>query len=157
VTLTCGMTLRCAPLQEGSAFNSSEQRAKLGHCGIEPPRDVATDVLERAGARGGVIELGGKPRTVIAERMQLGSERRLLPVGDLAPLDRGRERIERERKTSAGSLDRVRLGHRNNIPDHSPAFEATKNRRGYKQLEIDLYVIPRPGVNARSQHARRVH
>jgi len=94
---------------------------------------------------------------VVAERMQLGSERRLLPVGDLAPLDRGRERIERERKTSAGSLDRVRFGHRNNIPDHSSAFEATKNRRGCKQLEIDLYVIPRPGVNARSRHARRVH
>ena len=42
-------------------------------------------------------ELRGQPRTIVSERMQLCRERGLLPVGDLASLDSGRQGIERKR------------------------------------------------------------
>lgn len=89
--------------------------------------------------------------------MQLGAERYLTRIGVAAPLYRRRERIERKCKAFAGSLDRIRLGHCGKIASPSVRLAATKIRRGGKQLENDLYVIPPLSVNGRSAAAGIVH
>src|SRR5262249_62223716 len=71
---------------------------------------------QRAGARHRRIELRGETRAVGAERVQLGVQRLFAAVGVVSPLDRGRKRIECERKTFAGRVDGAGLGHSRQPP-----------------------------------------
>ena len=77
--------------------------------GIEPLGHLAIGDFQRAGARHRRIELGGETRAVGPERVQLGVQRLLAAVGLVSPLDRGRKRIECERKTFAGRVDTGRI------------------------------------------------
>src|SRR5262249_19245245 len=75
--------------------------------------------LQRLGARRGGVELGGEPQAVGAERVELGVERLLAVIRIAPPLDRGRQRVERERKTFAGRIDGAWLAHSPRIPSMS--------------------------------------
>jgi len=81
----------------------------------------------------------------------------LTRIGIASPLHRRCQRIECKRKAFAGSLDRIRLGHGGKIANTFVRLAATKIRRGGKQLENDLYVIPPLSVNGRSAAAGIVH
>src|SRR5262245_61129047 len=99
VTLTCGMALRRVA---DSALVAGEHGADGIDRSIESLGDFAVGALQGASAGGGGIKLGGEPRAVGAQRVQLGGERRLAPVGLAPALDRGRERVECKCEPPAG-------------------------------------------------------
>ncbi len=88
-----------------------EDRPDCTHCRFEPLRNVSIDRLQRADACGGCVKISSEPRTVCGECMQLAGEGLLSQIRGLPPLDGRRQRIKRERKTLAGSLDRTWFAH----------------------------------------------
>src|SRR4029077_11598198 len=85
-------------------------------------------------------------------------------LGVAPPLDRGRQRVERERKTFAGRVDGAWLGHvrRNpSIPVAGPNTRAIRAPQGDeicctgKRLGGEAYVFWRLGVNVLEDFLRR--
>jgi len=77
---------------------------------VEATRDLAARALDTPRPRHLGIKIGGKPRTVCAECLDLSTER--IAAGLAPPLQRSLERIERRGKTPAGSVNCARLSHR---------------------------------------------
>jgi len=84
--------------------------------GIEPLGDLPIGGLQRARTSDGIIEFGREARAIGAEGMQLGSQRLLSAIRLAPPFNRGRKRVERARKTSAGGIDGAWLGHSRQYP-----------------------------------------
>ena len=59
-----------------------------------------------------VIEIGGEPRAVGAERVQLGQKLFFVAVGLAAALHRGRKTVKRQSQTPGRRVDRAWIGHR---------------------------------------------
>ena len=95
-----------------------------GDGGVEPLRDLAVGRLERARARGLAVERGGKPGAVDAQRVQLARQPLLVAVGFAPALDRGIERVERQRQTLHRGIDCALLGHR--LPPHAKNLAEAK-------------------------------
>ena len=74
--------------------------------------DLAVGRFQPARARGFAVERGGEPGAVDAERMELARQPFLAAVGLAPSLDRGVERVQRERQTLDRLIDRALVGHR---------------------------------------------
>ena len=104
-------------------------------------RDLAVGRLQPARARGFAVERGGEPGAVDAERVDLARQPLLAAVGLAPALDRGVERVERQRQTLHRLIDRAL---RRVIAIQS----ALKNSCGGKDLGEEPYVLRDPAVNA---------
>jgi len=83
-------------------------------------------------AGGGGVKLRGEARTVGAKRVQLGVQRLLAAVCFVPTPDRGRQRVERKRKTSAGRVNRAGLAHsRPLIGQYPPDSSALWPRKSF--------------------------
>src|SRR5262249_36799488 len=107
VTVTCAMTPFLAG--ESGPGSTCKLSLSLAMClndpadridgGVEPMGDFPVRALERAHPRGLSIEIGGKPRAIRAECLELGPERLLAAVGIAPTLQRRFQRIERQGET----------------------------------------------------------
>src|ERR1700739_502523 len=93
------------------AFLIREQTAHRVDRPVEPLRHLAVGGFERTRAGHGVIELAGKARAVVAERVDLRRQSRFVTESLAAALGRGIERIERQRQAPACRLDRIGVAH----------------------------------------------
>ena len=79
-----------------------QHRADGADRNIEPAGDLAVGSLKLTRMGGGVVEVGGEPRTVAAECMQLCRETIATLIRQIAALDRSLQRVDRKRQTSGG-------------------------------------------------------
>src|SRR5262249_51011756 len=115
VTVTCGIHIL-----RNSMLVRREHGTNGGDGGIEALGDLAVGGFERARTGRGGVELGGEPRAIAPERVHLRVELFTLLIGLAPPFHRRRQRIERKRKTFAGRVDGVGLGHIGWLPPCGP-------------------------------------
>ena len=92
-----GVDLRHQSLHSAASVRL-QHRLDRGDGRVQPLGDLAVGRLQPARARGLAVERGGELRAVEAERLQLARRALLAAVGLAPPLDRGIERIERQRQ-----------------------------------------------------------
>src|SRR3954467_9360426 len=146
VTITCAM----ADLDgraESSTVVRLQQGANGADGGVEPARDLAVGILQRARMRGCGVEVGGKLGAVTAERMQLRGDGLAIVVGLAAALDRAFERIERHGQAPGGGINRAYVVHRRQRPHSADHFTARQISCVGKRLEAEAYVLRRLSVN----------
>src|SRR5690242_16142998 len=107
-----------------SWFVCCEHRPDALDGGIETARNLPVCGLEAARASRGLIEFGGKPRTVGIEGMQLVGKLNSAACSLEPSLDRRLERIERVVDTLRHRLDGVGVGDRRSA--RPPKAKATR-------------------------------
>src|ERR1019366_281041 len=95
-----------------SSLVAVQHRLDADDGGVQPLRDLAIGGLQPARARGFAVERGGKPGAVDAQRVELARQPLPAAVGLAPALDRGIERVERQRQTLHCAIDRALVGHR---------------------------------------------
>src|SRR6266511_845353 len=121
VTVTCDMT-RPGDCRGCSTVMGLQHGTDRAHGGVEPLCDFPACVFERAPVRDRIVEIGGEPRPVVVERVDLGGEFRLAELGLALPLGRRLKGIKGKRQSLAGRVDRAGLGHRPDYP-HTRAYD----------------------------------
>jgi hypothetical protein len=88
-------------------FVSFDHRADGIDRDVEPPTDLAIRVLQGARARRLGVEIGGKPRPIGTEGLELCRKRVLAPIALAPALERSLKRIQRQGKPLCGGVNRA--------------------------------------------------
>jgi hypothetical protein len=88
-----------------------QHRLDAGHCSVESPRDLAIGFFYLLGMCRLAVERFRQSGAIDSERVELLRQAVFAAIRFATSLDRGIERIERQRKALDRSVDRTRLRH----------------------------------------------